>query len=414
MTRSADVAVIGGGIVGLAFALTAARDGQSVVLFERDRRAQGASVRNFGMLWPIGQPAGTLHQLALRSREIWAGLAGKAGIAWDPCGSLHLAYGNDELAVLEEFETQAAELGYECRLVNPAETVQRWPAVNPAGLIGSLWSPTEVCVDPRQAIAQIPGWLHETYGVELRFGSTVTAVEMPLVHTADGERWKVGRTIVCSGADFRTLFPEVFATSGIRLCKLQMMRTAPQPDAWRLGPMLAGGLTLCHYPTFQACPSLPRLKQRINESMPDFVRYGIHVMAAQNAFGEVVIGDSHEYDEAIELFDKPAIDTLILNHLQSMVRLPEWTIAARWHGIYAKHPNRPFFVAEPQPGVSVVTATGGAGMTLSFGIAEAVWNGWSTDVSAGTVPAWIPTEASGSNKAADIHENVANRDFVGN
>ncbi len=382
-TRTADVAVVGGGIVGLAFALTAAKEGRSVVLFERERKAQGASVRNFGMLWPIGQPSGGLHRMAIRGREIWADLAERAGINFDPCGSLHLAYHEDELAVLEEFVGRAAGLGYDCRLLDPGETLRRSPSANPIGLLGSLWSPTEVCIDPRQAIERIPGWLRETHGVELRFGSAVTSVEMPFVRTADGERWRVGRTVVCGGADFRTLFPEVFGASGLRLCKLQMMRTAPQPGHWRLGPMLAGGLTLCHYPTFQACPSLGRLKQRFEGSMPEFLRYGIHVMAAQNSLGEVVIGDSHEYDDAIEPFDKPAIDALILGHLRTMVDLPTWSIAANWHGIYAKHPTRPIFTAEPQPGAWIVAAPGGAGMTLSFGMAEDLWDRW---------PAFAPTE----------------------
>ena len=123
------------------------------------------------------------------------------------------------------------------------------------------------------------------------------------------------QTVICGGSDFRTLFPELHARSGIRLCKLQMMRTVPQPGGWRLGPMIAGGLTLCHYPTFQDCPSLPRLRRRFEESMPEFVRLGIHVMAAQNSLGEVVIGDSHEYDDAIDPFDKPVIDQMILDEI---------------------------------------------------------------------------------------------------
>src|SRR5512145_1138812 len=126
MSQQADVAVIGGGIVGLAVAWAAARDGKSVVLFERDRLAQGASVRNFGMVWPIGQPGGELLQRALRSRQRWLEVAERAGIWAHDCGSLHLAYHDDEWAVLQEF---AAAGSHECRLLTPSETRQRCPAV---------------------------------------------------------------------------------------------------------------------------------------------------------------------------------------------------------------------------------------------------------------------------------------------
>ncbi|MEO8268400.1 MAG: FAD-dependent oxidoreductase, partial [Aureliella sp.] len=80
MSNKFDVAVVGAGIVGLAHAWMAARRGLKVVLLERSLVAQGASVRNFGMVWPIGQPAGEYFELAMRSRSLWLELAEQAGV----------------------------------------------------------------------------------------------------------------------------------------------------------------------------------------------------------------------------------------------------------------------------------------------------------------------------------------------
>ncbi|WP_029629980.1 TIGR03364 family FAD-dependent oxidoreductase [Zavarzinella formosa] len=374
--QQADVAIIGAGIVGLAQAWAAARGGNSVVLFERDNRAQGASIRNFGMVWPIGQPGGEMNARAMRSRERWLEASAKAGIWHDPCGSLHVVHRPDELAVLEEFAAVAPAMGFEAKLLTPAETLKKSPDTNPKGLLGGLWSPTEVCVDPRQAVARMPAFLQETYGVKLRFGTTIQAINLPEVATTTGERWQVRRAVVCSGTDFQTLYPETLAASDIRRCKLQMMRTAPQPGGHRIGPMLAGGLTLTHYAAFANCLSLPVLKKRIAEEMPEIVKHGIHVMASQNALGEVVIGDSHEYEQDIEIFDKARIDELILDYFATMARLPDMQPAQHWNGIYGKHPSKPIFTAEPSPNVHIVAGTGGAGMTLSFAYADELWAAW--------------------------------------
>jgi FAD dependent oxidoreductase TIGR03364 len=373
---SVDVAIVGGGIVGLAHAWEAARRGLRVVLFERDIKAQCASIRNFGMVWPIGQAPGVTRDRALRSRQRWLELVERAGIWHDPCGSLHLAYRRDELAVLEEFAALGAQRGYECRMLTQPEVASRSPAANPSGLLGGLWSPTEICIDPREAIAQIPRWLHESFSVDLQFGVAVRSIDALHLETSDGRRWRADRVVVCGGVDFQTLFPDVFVDSGIRRCKLQMMRTAPQANGWRIGPMLAGGLTLLHYANFALCLSLSAVRDRVATEMPEYVRYGIHVMASQNSHGEVVIGDSHEYDNEIEPFDKTAIDDMILAYLGQMARLPDMQIAARWTGIYAKHPRLPVFTAQPQHGVFIVTAPGGTGMTVSFGTAEDLWNEW--------------------------------------
>jgi FAD dependent oxidoreductase TIGR03364 len=250
----------------------------------------------------------------------------------------------------------------------------RFPAVRPHGLRAGLWSPAEVGVDPRQVIAELPAWLSGTYGVEFHFDTPVRAVEGTRLVTTAGP-FTARRIALCTGADFRELAPEAFAASGLVPCKLQMMRTPPYPR-FRLGTMLAAGLTLRHYKAFADCPTLPAVCRRLDEQMPDYGRHGIHVMAAQNGLGEIVLGDTHEYGDAIEPFDKPHLDDLVLAYLRTFVDIPALSIAAHWHGVYVKHPTEPVVTARPAPGVVAVTGVGGAGMTLSFGLAERIVEGW--------------------------------------
>src|SRR5579862_8528400 len=97
--RKADVVVVGAGILGLAHAYFAAKRGRSVVVFESTPRAQGASVRNFGMIWPIGQRVGATHQMAMRSRQIWQEILDDLRLPYRPTGSLHVVYHRDEAEV---------------------------------------------------------------------------------------------------------------------------------------------------------------------------------------------------------------------------------------------------------------------------------------------------------------------------
>jgi len=374
MTRSFDVAVAGAGVLGLAHAYHLARRGLRVVVFERRPRAQGASVRNFGMIWPIGQPPGPRHDLALRSREHWLQVLRAAGLWHQTCGSLHLAYHDDETQVLREFATGAAQ-GYPCQLCTAGQVTDRFPAVRAEGLRAALWSPREVVVDPRQVVARLPEWLARTWGVTFAFGTAVLRFEPPRLVTTDGD-WSARALVVCGGADFREVAPDAFAQSGLVPCKLQMLRSQPYGGRFHLGTLLAAGLTLRHYPAFAACPTLPALSRRLDAELPDHGRYGVHVLVAQNEAGELVIGDSHEYGDAVEPFDKPEIDELILSYLRTFVTVPDLTIAARWHGVYVKHPTEPYVVARPLPELLAVTGAGGAGMTLSFGLAEQTLRDW--------------------------------------
>ncbi len=374
MKRDYDVGVVGAGIIGLAHAYLLARRGQRVVVFERHPRARGASIRNFGMIWPIGQPIGPLYGLARRSRELWREVLRASGLWHRECGSLHLAYREDEAQVLSEFALQSTGTDRSCELWTPDKVAVRFPAVVQNRLRAALWSPVELAVDPPRVIAELPGWLQRSYGVDFAYGCPVLGHDSPRVFTPNGE-YSVQRLVICTGADFRELAPAAFADSGLRLCKLQMMRTQPYGDSFELGTHLAAGLTLAHYASFATCPTLPTLIRRLDEEFPTHRQFGIHVLASQNSQGELILGDSHEYGDAIEPFDNPRIDELILDYLKSFLA-PEMRIAARWHGIYVKHPTEAYIVAHVTPNTIAVSGLGGAGMTLSFGLAEQVVNNW--------------------------------------
>jgi D-hydroxyproline dehydrogenase subunit beta len=364
-----DLAIVGAGILGLAHAYVAAKAGRSVVVIEKSPRASGASVRNFGMLWPIGQPAGPMLELSLRSRELWLEILDLAKLPRRETGSLHLTYRPDEAAVAQEFAELGPRLGYQCAWLKPQQVLARSHAVQPDGLAGALWSSTELTIDPRQVIQSLPAFLEDQYNVKFLFATAVTAIEHPFLYTGSG-RWQAETVIVCSGDDFETLYPEHFAASGLTRCKLQMMRTVPQPNGWLLGPSLAAGLTLRFYPAFQVCKTLAALSRRIAEETPEYDRWGIHALVSQTADGALTLGDSHEYGLTVDIFNKEEIDEIILRYTRQFLRAPDLAVAERWYGVYAKHPEKPLLVMQPEEGVRIVASPGGSGMTLSFGVAE--------------------------------------------
>jgi FAD dependent oxidoreductase TIGR03364 len=368
-THQADVAIVGAGIVGLAHAWAAAKRGLRVVLLERTDWAVGASIRNFGLIWPVGQPSGPAHHRAMRARELWREVVGKAGLYCAETGSLHLAYREDEQSVLEEFMALDGQQGHGRVLLSAKETLLKSAAVQASDLRCGLWSPTEAMVDPREAIRRIPHWLAKEFGVQFRFGQMVLGINAPELHTAT-ETWRAAHIFVCTGADFELLYPEVFAGSGITKCKLQMMRTAPQPDYWQLGPSLCAGLTLTHYDSFKNCHTLAALEQRVQDETPFYVEHGIHVLLSQTRFGELTIGDSHHYGLTLEPFDREDINAAINAYLRTFAVAPLFEIAERWNGVYPKLKGKTEFIAEPEKGVTVVNGLGGAGMTMSFGLAE--------------------------------------------
>jgi FAD dependent oxidoreductase TIGR03364 len=363
-----EIAIVGAGIIGLAHAYAFARRGRKVTVIERSPAANGASVRNFGMIWTIGQPP-EMRPLAVESNRLWREILSAAGLWHEAAGCLHLAYSDDEWAVMQEFDETGREYGYRTELLSPEEVGAKAQGVRQDHLRGGLFSPEEVCVDPREVVARLPDFLSREYGVRFDFGRAATACETGCLAGFDW-RLEADEIVVCSGDDYETLFPAQFAQAGLTRCRLQMLRARPANGSMRIGPMLCSGLTLLHYKNFQVCTTLSDLRERVERERPAYLRHGVHLLVSQHATGEITIGDSHHYGPIALPFNDVEVENLILAELARFLDWGSWELTQRWQGVYSVFPGGPFFEAEPLPGVRVLTGVGGAGMTLSMGLGE--------------------------------------------
>lgn len=362
--------VVGAGILGMATARALALKGYQVTIIERSLQSLGASIRNFGMLWPIGQPDGHLYNRAIRSREIWKEYLKSAKIPFDPCGSIHLAYDQQEQDVIEELYEHFLKCQRPVSLLLPKNIQKKFNGINNNDLKGGLYSSDETIIDPREGIKHLPAYLKTYYNINFLWGTAVTNVTTNTVWSFK-TKYNADLICICSGADFETLYPAKFKELPIIKTKLQMMRFVPNDPTYRIGTSVCGGLSLLHYKSFTASKSLDILKTKIESELPEYLKLGIHVMVAQNDKGELTVGDSHEYGLDFEPFDHQFINDLILKYLRKLIHIDNWTLQQSWNGIYPKMTNGDtdlFLKAEP--GVYIINGIGGNGMTLSFGYAE--------------------------------------------
>ena len=366
--------VVGAGILGMATARALAINGYAVKVIERSQFSIGASIRNFGMLWPIGQPDGQLYDRAIRSREIWKEYLNSSSIPFNSCGSLHLAYSKQEWDVLEELSTVFQDSGRPVNLITPEQIGNRFGGIKQTNLKGGLFSNDEVIIDPREGIRNLPLYLNQKFGIEFIWGTAISRVKPGSVFSGI-TRFDADLIFICSGADFEILYPEVFNQQKITKCKLQMMRFVSDKPNYNLGTSICGGLSLLHYKSFTASKALGILKAKLQNELPEHLKWGIHVMVAQNMQGELTVGDSHEYGLDFDPFDKHLINQLILDYLKNMVHIDQWGLIESWNGIYPKMTNgKTDLHIEVENGVHILNGIGGNGMTLSFGLAEEVIN----------------------------------------
>lgn len=359
-----DLAVVGAGIIGLAHALAAAERGLRTVVVDRDAQANGASIRNFGLVVVTGQSDGASRRRAERTRATWLKLAGEAELDILHRGKLVAAQRPEAFALLEAFK--AGPQGSDCRLLTAEETADHQPGLDRSRIVGGLHSPHELRVESREVLPKVAAFLSERHAVEFRRGVAVTAVEPGVLRTSHGDI-RAGKIVVCPGDDLATLFPERIAVYGTRRCKLQMLRLAD--PGFRLASAVVSDLSLLRYGGYATLPEAAALRRRLTAECRPALENGVHLIVAQSADGSLVVGDSHHYGETPDPFGTEAVDRLILDEFAVLFgRTPQ--VLARWIGTYSSASAHEAFIDAPHPDIRLVMITSGTGASTGFAVGE--------------------------------------------
>ena len=161
---SADVVVIGGGIIGVFAAYYLARRGVSVALVEKGRIGAEQSSRNWGWCRQQNRDARELP-LASKSLDLWESFATESGqdTGFHRCGLLYLSNDEAEISGWASWRDFAKTAGVTTDMLSSRQATQRGEATGRAWK-GGVFSPTDGTADPGKAAPAVAAALIELGG----------------------------------------------------------------------------------------------------------------------------------------------------------------------------------------------------------------------------------------------------------
>ena len=140
--------VAGGGVLGTWHALELCQAGFTVTHLEAEVAPQGASVRNFGLVWVSGRRTGAELDIAQRARQRWEEIGTDVpAVGFRAVRSLTLASTDGERKVMEEFAAHPDAAARSITYVDPEEVAALNPAVH-GDIVGGLHCGKDAIVEP--------------------------------------------------------------------------------------------------------------------------------------------------------------------------------------------------------------------------------------------------------------------------
>jgi len=185
LPSQARIVVIGGGAVGCSIAYHLAKLGQKdVLVVEKAGLTHGSTWHAAGLVGQLRSKR-NLTRLMQYSAQLYGKLEAETGQAteWKPVGSLRLASSEERWSELKRMATTARSFDFELHTLSAKEAQQKFPLVDPDGIVGAVFVPNDGSVEPSSlTMAYAKG--ARSSGVRIAENVLVTGFE------ADGRRIK--------------------------------------------------------------------------------------------------------------------------------------------------------------------------------------------------------------------------------
>ncbi len=206
--QTADIAVIGGGIIGMSCAYELAKAGAGrVVLFDKREMAGGTTGGSAGVIC-LHDMGAIYAQLTLLGYARIQQLRREHGFGYQPWGALHVVYAPGEFPPQPNpyerlFATGAPDDIYHHELLAPHELLRRFPWIKPEGVAGGVLHTNQGFIDTHELVALYERLALATGRVEIHHNNPVLQIR------TNGERattvvtrrgpWQVGAVLNAGG-----------------------------------------------------------------------------------------------------------------------------------------------------------------------------------------------------------------------
>ncbi|MDD1828742.1 FAD-binding oxidoreductase [Photobacterium sp. ZSDE20] len=234
MKRTADVVIIGGGIIGCATAYYLAKKGKSVIVLEKSKViGYGGSSRNGGGVRQSGRDKRELPLAMYGVKHLWPTLSEELGVdvEYYQHGNLRLGKTDEHLDILTGLTATAVEQGLNVQMIGSEEIRELCPHLSDE-VIGASWCPSDGHANPLQTTL---GFYNRARQLGVQFlteqhvlSLKMVAGEIRNVVTNDGE-FEGDKVVLAAGLESRPISQSVGVDVPMKPIFLDTLITDAQP-----------------------------------------------------------------------------------------------------------------------------------------------------------------------------------------